>query len=123
LNVVDSSGWLEYFAGSLRARHFEEAILQTELLIIPVICLYEVFKVVNRQRSETDALQAVAAMQQGQVVPLTSELALSGAELSLQYSLPMVDSLIMATAQSVGAEVWTQDSDFEGLPHVRYFPR
>ena len=62
-------------------------------------------------------------MRQGQVVSLTSELALSGAELSLRYSLPMADSLIMATAQSVDAEIWTQNSDFEGLPQVRYFPK
>jgi hypothetical protein len=49
------------------------------MLLIPVICLYEVSKVVNRQRSETEALQAIAAMQQGRVVPLTSELALAAA--------------------------------------------
>jgi len=62
-------------------------------------------------------------MQQGRVVPLTSELVLAAAQLSLEFSLPMADSLILATARSTGAEVWTQESDFEGLRQVCHFPR
>lgn len=44
MNVVDSSGWLEYFADTDRADLFAPAIEDTERLIVPVICLYEVFK-------------------------------------------------------------------------------
>jgi len=76
-----------------------------------------------RQRSEAAALEAIAAMQQGTVIDLSAELALSAAQLSLEHSLPMADATILATTYSQQAELWTQDADFEGLPGVRYFPR
>ena len=123
MNVVDSSGWLEYLADSERADLFEEPILHTRRLLVPTICLYEVFRITCRQRSEAEARQAVATMQQGRVVALSPELALHAAQLSLQHSLPMADASILATAWSEEAELWTQDADFEGLPNVRYFPR
>jgi len=123
VNVVDSSAWLEYFADSDRADLYEEPILDTRRLLVPVICLYEVLRVMARQRSEAEALEAIAAMQQGSVIDLSAELALSAAQLSLEHSLPMADATILATTYSQQAELWTQDADFEGLPGVRYFPR
>ncbi|MXW00735.1 MAG: type II toxin-antitoxin system VapC family toxin [Holophagales bacterium] len=123
MNVVDSSGWLEYLADSERADLFEEPILDTSALLVPTICLYEVFRITCRQRSEAEAREAIATMQQGQVVSLSPELALHAAQLSLKHSLPMADALILATAYSGEAKLWTQDVDFEGLPGVRYFPR
>lgn len=123
MNVVDSSGWLEFFKKSERTAFFREAILDTERLLVPVICLYEVFKTLARQHSEVEAQQAVATMTEGRVVPLSAELALHAADLSLEHSLPMADASILATAWSEEAELWTQDADFEGLPNVRYFPR
>ena len=123
MNVVDSSGWLEFFKKSERTALFREAILNTERLLVPVICLYEVFKTLSRQRSDVEARRAVATMQQGRVVALSPELALHAAQLSLQHSLPMADASILATAWYGEAELWTQDADFEGLPNVRYFPR
>ncbi len=123
MNVVDSSAWLEFLADSERADLYEEPILDTRRLLVPVICLYEVFRVMARQRSEAEALEAVAAMQQGTVIDLSAELALRAAQLSLEFSLPMADATILATTYSEQAELWTQDSDFEGLRDVRYFPR
>ncbi len=123
MNVVDSSAWLEFFADSERADLYEEPILDTGKLLVPAICLYEVFRVTSRQRSEIDARRAVATMQQGTVIDLSAELALKAAMLSLEHSLPMADASILATAYSQEAELWTQDADFEGLPGVRYFPR
>ncbi len=123
MNVVDSSAWLEFLADSERADLYEEPILDTRRLLVPVICLYEVFRVMARQRSEAEALEAVAAMQQGTVIDLSAELALRAAQLSLEFSLPMADATILATTYSEQAELWTQDSDFEGLPGVRYFPK
>ncbi len=123
MNVVDSSAWLEFFADSERADLYEEPILDTRRLLVPAICLYEVYRVMARQRSEAAALEAIAAMQQGTVIDLSAELALSAAQLSLEHSLPMADATILATTYSQQAELWTQDADFEGLPGVRYFPR
>jgi toxin FitB len=117
LNVVDSSGWLEYFAGTARAGLFAPAIEKPAALIVPVITLYEVFKKVMREMDETHALRAIAQMQQGRVVDVDLPLSLSAARLGL----PLADSLIYATARQHAAELWTQDAHFKGLPHVRYF--
>lgn len=123
MNVVDSSGWLEFLADSERADLYEEPILDTGRLLVPAICLYEVFRVTCRQRTEGEAREAVATMQQGRVVALSPQIALHAAQLSLEHSLPMADASILATAYSEDAQLWTQDVDFEGLPNVRYFPR
>jgi predicted nucleic acid-binding protein len=122
-NVVDSSAWLEYFADASGAGHFANAIEAVDRLIVPAVCLLEVFKVVLRQRGESDALQAIALMQQGAVVDLDATLAIAAASLGVAHKLPLADSIVYATAQSVGGVVWTQDDDFDGLPGVEYFPR
>ncbi len=121
LNVVDSSAWLAYFADESGARAFADAIEDTESLVVPTICLAEVFKIVARQRGEGDALQAIAVMQQGEVVALDGELALAAAVVGAQHRLPLADSIVYATARQLDAIVWTQDDDFDGLPNARYF--
>jgi predicted nucleic acid-binding protein len=118
-NVVDSSGWLEYFADTRRARLFAPAIEDPDRLIVPVLTVYEVFKKFLRERGESDALQAVSAMRSGQVIDLDVSLALEAG----RFALPLADSLIYATAQRHSATLWTQDEDFDGLPGVRYFAR
>ncbi len=123
MNVVDSSAWLEYFAGGPGARHFSAAIEDTDRLIVPVIVLYEVFKRVLAQRGEDAALRAAAFMERGLVAEVNAALALAAARLSVEHRLPMADSLILATARATDATLWTLDADFEGLPSVRYFPR
>jgi predicted nucleic acid-binding protein len=118
-NVVDSSGWLEYFTDSDRAPLFAPAIEDTENLLVPVISIYEVFKKVLRERGENDALQVASMMQSGQVIELDSALALEAA----RHPLPLADSLIYATAMHHEATLWTQDEHFKDLPNVRFFPR
>jgi len=120
MNLVDSCGWLEYFADAANADFFAAAIEDSGQLIVPSICLYEVFKRVLQQRGEHDALRAIALMQQARVIEIDSRLALSAARLSTDLKLPMADSLILATARMNDATIWTQDSHFEGLPDVRY---
>lgn len=122
-NVVDSSAWLEYFAGSSAADSFAAAIEAVDRLIVPSICLVEVFKVVLRQRGESDALQAIALMQQGSVVDLDSPLALAAAKIGVERKLPLADSIVYATAQLTGAILWTQDADFDGMPDVQFFAK
>ena len=121
MNVVDSSGWLEYFTGGPNAKKFLPPLKDTESLVIPVITIYEVFKVVLRESGENSALQTATAMQKGIVVELTAKLAISASKLSLDHGLPMADSIILATARLYDAQVWTQDADFKDLPNVRYF--
>ena len=123
MNVVDSSAWLEYFADGPNAPSFAPIITDLDHLIVPVISIYEVFKRVLQQRSETEALQAIAVMNQGQVIGLNQTLALSAAKLSADLKLPMADSLILATARAYGATLWTQDADFKSVTDVQYIAK
>lgn len=120
MNVVDSSAWLEYFADGPNADFFAPAIEAVEQLLVPSICFYEVFKKILRERGEGEALQAAALMRQGTAVPLDEALALEAAKLSLIKNFPMADSIVLATAYSRRAQLWTQDADFEGLDSVQY---
>ena len=119
LNVVDSSAWLEYLTGGVQAARFADVIEDSRHLIVPAIVLYEVFKKVLRERGEQAALQIAGAMHAGKVVPVDAALALDAA----RYAMPLADSLIYATAQRLGATVWTQDDDFKDLPGVKYFAK
>lgn len=123
MNVVDSSGWLEYFADGPNASFFAAAIEDVDRLVVPTISLYEVFKRVLQQRDEHAALQAVAVMQQGRLIDLDSGLALAAAKLGAATKLPMADSIMLATAREYGATLWTQDADFAGNADVRYVER
>jgi predicted nucleic acid-binding protein len=123
MNIVDSSGWLAYFADEPNAKHFQTPLKDTASLIVPSVTIYEVFKVVLRESSENDALQSIAAMQKGTVVDLTAKMAIAASKLSLQNSLPMADSIILATAREFNAKIWTQDSDFKNISGVKYFSK
>ncbi len=120
MNVVDSSGWLEYFASGKNARFFARAVEDTPRLIVPTLSLFEVFKRVLQQRGEASALQAVALMHQGRIVGLDAPLALAAARLSVEERLPLADSVMLATARAFGATLWTQDSDFANRDGVRF---
>jgi toxin FitB len=123
MNLVDSSAWLEYFSDGPSAEFFAPAVEDTGHLLVHTICLLEVFKRVLQQRGESDALSIVTQMQQGRVVELDATLALSAARLSFDLKLPLADSVILATAHAHHAILWTQDSDFEKLPGVKYKPK
>ena len=120
MNVVDSSGWLEFFADGASAGFFAKPITDTARLIVPTISLLEVFKRVLQLRGENAALQAVAHMCQGNVVVLDADIALAAAHLGVSHKLPLADSVMLATARRHGAVLWTQDADFEDIEGVRY---
>ena len=122
MNIVDSSGWLAYFADEPNAKHFLPPLSDSDSLVVPTVTIYEVFKVILRESSENEALQAVVAMQKGKVVDLSAPLAIAASRLSLEHQLPMAGSIILATAQEFKAIIWTQDSDFQNLSMVKYFP-
>jgi len=123
MNLVDSSGWLEYFAGSALADNYAQAIESTDSLLVSVINLYEVYKKIKGEAGESDALKAAAVMQQGKIQPITLPISLDAATLSHAHRLPMADSLIYATARQYQAVIYTQDTDFDNLAGVKYFPR
>jgi predicted nucleic acid-binding protein len=123
VTVIDSSAWLEYFADGPNARYFAPAIQNTREPAVPSITLLEVFKRVYQQRGEGPALQAVALMQQGQVIDLDGPLALSAAKCRADHELPLAGSVVLTTAQRYEATLWTQDAGFEGMPNVRFRPK
>lgn len=123
MNLVDSSGWIEFFVDGPNAGWFERPINETESLIVPTIALLEVYKYVVRARDREGALQVVASVRQGRVVELDEGLAIEAAELGAMHGLPLADSIIYATAARFEATLWTQDADFEGLEGVEYRPK
>lgn len=123
MNVVDSSGWLSYFAGDKNSGSFAKPIEATDDLVVPSITITEVFKSIMRQRGEDAALEAIAHMKLAQVVSLDSGLAVDAALYGLEQKLPLADSIIYATARKYRAIVWTQDADFKPLKVVKYYPK
>ena len=123
-NVVDSSGWIEYFADGENASVFEEPIRDVEALVVPSVSLYEVFeRLLKESDGESLGLEVVAAMQRGEVVELDAELALEAARVAHESNLPLVDGVVLAAAREYGATVWTLAAELEALPNVRYISR
>ena len=123
MNVVDSSAWLEYFTDGPNAAVFAKPIETTRSLLVPSLSLLEVFKRVSQQRSEDEALRAIAVMEQGRIVDLDRATALEAARLSIHHGIAMADSVMLATALRNRATLWTQDLDFDGLPGARYYAK
>ena len=120
MNVVDSSGWLEYFVEGKNARFFAPAIEDTENLLVPVICIYEVFKKIFQEQGQGTAEIRIADLYKGQVLDLTAPIALSAAKISAETKLPMADSIILASARDFQASLWTQDEHFKDISGVQY---
>jgi predicted nucleic acid-binding protein len=120
MNVVDSSGWIEYFVNGKNASFFNSPIRDTDNLLVPTICLYEVFKRILLELGEDEALQATGIMSLGIVVELNRDIAIHAANISLELKLAMADSIILATARANHATLWTQDEHFKGLDEVKY---
>ncbi|WKZ47017.1 MAG: type II toxin-antitoxin system VapC family toxin [Anaerolineales bacterium] len=119
-HVLDSSGWLEYFVNGANARIFAAPAQDIENLIVPAICVYEVFKRVLIAFGEDDALDTIGQMSLGKVVDMDRNTAIHAARLSVELKLAMADSMILATAQLHNATLWTQDEHFKDLDGVKY---
>ena len=120
MNVVDSSGWLEYFARGTNVSFFAPVVKATAYLIVPTVCMYEVFKRLLAQRGEESALQAIGFMSLGNIAELTQEIAVNAAHVSSEFKIAMADSIILATTRAYNATLWTQDADFDGIDGVQY---
>jgi predicted nucleic acid-binding protein len=123
LIVLDSSGWLEFFGEGPFADEYAARLKQPHQILSPTVALYEVYKWIKRERSEEEALAAVATMQKTRVVPLSDEIALAAADLSLANRLAMADAIMLATARANNAELLTSDSDFMGIAGVTVFAK
>ena len=118
--LVDSFGWIEYLAEGQLAERYEEYLTNLAEVITPTIVLYGVYKKLRRERREEEALLVVAQMMKTKIVPLSEEIALLAAELSLKHNLPMADAIVHATAMKEACPVVTSDPHFKGLEDVIY---
>ena len=123
MNIVDTSLWIEFFAGTKLDTSILNTIKNKNALYVPVICLYEVRKKFLNDNDSVKANLAVDIMRIGKVISVDSEIATLASDVSKQYKLPMADSIIYATARIHGAEIYTQDRHFDGLENVRYFAK
>jgi len=123
MNVVDSSGWLEYFSRGTNASFFSPVVKATDTLVVPTVCMYEVFKRLFTQRGEEGALQAIGIMSLGVIADLTREITVNAAFISSEFKIAMADSIILATARVYNAALWTQDTDFDGINGVQYIEK
>jgi predicted nucleic acid-binding protein len=123
MNVVDTSGWLEYFAEGENVAFFAPVIEDTEHLLVPVISIYEVFKKILQNQGLALAEIRVADLVKGEVIDLSASQAMSAAKLSAELKLPLADSLILTVAREYNATLWTQDAHFKDLPGVQYIEK
>jgi toxin FitB len=123
MNLVDSSGWLEYLADGKNAKLFAPALEKTDELVVSTINIYEIYKKILIERDEDSAIKVIGLMQQAKVVDISLPIAIQAAKLSFEKKLPMADSLIYITAKQNDAIVWTQDNDFKNLDNVKYFKK
>lgn len=123
LIVLDSSAWLEFFGEGPHAREFTARLKQPSTIVTPTVAMYEVYKWIKRERSEEQAIHAVATMRKTRVIDLSEEIALTAADLSLAHELPMADAFMLATARSHDAELLTTDADFAGIQRVTVYAK
>ena len=121
--LIDSSGWLEYFTEGPLSNEYAIHLKHLHEVLTPTIVLYEVYKVIKRQRGEEAALSAVAQMGKSRLIPLNDTIALTAADASLSYQLAMADAIVYATALTHRAKLLTHDADLAALPGVVYLKK
>ncbi len=121
--LIDSSGWIEYYADGPLASRYAKYIEDPKKVVIPAIVLYEVYKKIKMEKGETVAVSIAAVMQQGKRVAMNEEIALRAADYSLEFKLAMADAVVYATAQMEGVDLVTSDQDLKGLPGVIYYSK
>ena len=123
MNVVDSSGWIEYFIDTAQAENFSNAIEQTALLIVPTLSFFEVHRFLSRNTDSQRRIECLEVMRRGTLVELTAARAIAASETAQQHRLAMADAIMYSIAREFNATFWTQDIDYQGLPGVNYHSR
>ncbi len=123
MNLVDSSGWIEYLQDTSRADLFADAIEDRNTLLVPTIALFEVHKVLSRRLPAALVERCLNVMRLGRVLDFTDARAIAAAQIAARHQLAMADAAMYSMAQEFGATFWTQDADYEGLVGVSYFAK
>ena len=120
MNVVDSSGWIEFFKAGANGQIFKPVIEDRHALLVPTIALFEVHKVLSRSLPADLVNRCLDVMRLGRVLDLTDRRAIAASRISAQHKLAMADAAMYSMAQEFGATFWTQDVDYQGLDGVQY---
>ena len=124
MNIIDSSGWLEYFSDGPNAEIFEEVILDKSIkIIVPAIVIYEVFKKILIEKGESIALQIITQLQKYQTEPIDDNISIEAAKISFIHKMPMADSIIYAVTKKYNAVLWTQDEHFKDLDNIKFIEK
>lgn len=123
MNVVDSSGWIEFFLAGGNGPLFKPVIEQRNILLVPVIALFEVHKVLARKVPPEGVQACLDVMRLGRVLDITDRRAVAAADIAIRHRLAMADAMMYSLALEHKATFWTQDMDYQGLPGVHYFPK
>ena len=123
MNVVDSSGWIEFFTAGTNGLVFKAVIEQRDKLLVPTINIFEVHKVLSRKLPAGAVQSCLDVMRQGRVLDLTDKRAVAAADIAIKHKLAMADAVIYSMAREFDGTLWTQDVDYNGLAGVRYFEK
>ena len=120
--LIDSYGWIEYFAEGPLANSYAAFIEKADekQTVTPSIVVYEVYKKIKSANGEEMALEAYAQMSRTKIVDLTSSLCLKAADVSISLNLGMADAIIVATANEFGAQIITSDQHLKGIKDVKF---
>ena len=121
--IVDSCGWLEWFADSNLAEEYHDYLADQDNLLVPAIILYEVYKILKREVGEEKALLAAGYMKNSPVISIDETLALAAADVSLRENLAMADAIIVAVSRSRNCTIITSDSDLKNQSNVVYIQK
>ena len=120
INIVDSSGWIEYFTAGANGPLFRKVIVQNEDLIVPAVSIYEVHKRLSQLSPLGIVDECIAVMQKHRVVTLTAERAIAASRIAIKHQLAMADAMMYAIALEFDALFWTQDIDYKGLANIEF---
>jgi predicted nucleic acid-binding protein len=123
MNVMDSSGWIEFFQAGANGPVFKPVIEQRDQLLVPTIALFEVHKVLSRKLPVELVNRCLDVMRLGRVLDLTDQRAIAASKVASQHRLAIADAAMYSMAQEHSATFWTQDVDYKGLPGVRFFAK
>lgn len=123
MNVVDSSGWIEFFKAGPNGPVFKPVIEDRHQLLVPTIALFEVHKVLSRSLDDELVMQCLDVMRLGRVLDLTDRRAIAASKVARRHKLALADAAMYSMAREFEAQFWTQDIDYQGLPGVSFFPK
>jgi len=123
MRLVDTSAWVEWLIDSSLGQAIGRELPTRDQWLVPTIVQLELAKWLKRNVGEDKADQVIAFTETCNVADLDTAIALAAAELCASRKLATADAIVYATARAHGADLFTCDRHFEGLPGVSFMPK